>query len=206
MKLCLARELLLKPFSKHMAGVQVPQPFSRKISTYKIMSCTQKLNGITLGCDTSMGGVKVVYIADYDDVTGVTVSAGTISSIEMASGATFKAFHFRRNTASMTSTLNVDVNNGNSISTDLVMQFLKQDSVKRAEISALSLGEVAVLVEDANGTIWYLGYDLPVMASAGGAETGTSFSDGNRYTITLQDNSKDYPYSVSFDITSIVTE
>ncbi|MBP5784191.1 MAG: hypothetical protein J6W16_01230 [Methanobrevibacter sp.] len=169
------------------------------------MACTQKLNGITLGCETSMGGVKVVYIADYDDVTAVSLgTGGTITGITMASGTTFKAFNFRRNTASMTSTLNVDAANGNSVSTDLSMQFLKQDTNKRIEISALSLGEVACLVEDANGTIWYLGYDLPVMASAGGAETGTNFSDGNRYTITLQDNSKDYPFPVSMDITSIV--
>ena len=34
------------------------------------------------------------------------------------------------------------------------------------------------------------------MASAGGAESGTTFTDGNRYTITLQDNSKDYPYEI----------
>ena len=34
------------------------------------------------------------------------------------------------------------------------------------------------------------------MASAGGAESGTAYTDGNRYTITLQDNSKDYPYEV----------
>lgn len=169
------------------------------------MACTQKLNGIAFDCSTSMGGVRVVYIADYEDVTSVTVgTGGTITDITMASGATFKPFYFRRNTASLTSTLNVDAANGNSISTDLSMQFLRQDGQKRIEISALSLGETAVLVEDANGVIWYLGYDLPVMASAGGAETGTNFSDGNRYTITLQDNSKDYPFPVTMDITSIV--
>ena len=44
--------------------------------------------------------------------------------------------------------------------------------------------------------VWYLGKDMPVMASAGGAESGTAYTDGNRYTITLQDNSMDYPYEV----------
>ena len=34
------------------------------------------------------------------------------------------------------------------------------------------------------------------MASAGGGESGTNYTDGNRYTITLQDNSKDYPYEI----------
>ena len=53
-----------------------------------------------------------------------------------------------------------------------------------------------IICQDANGRCWYLGKDMPVMASAGGAESGTTYTDGNRYTITLQDNSKDYPYEV----------
>ena len=82
------------------------------------------------------------------------------------------------------------------VSTDVVLSFLKQDTNKRLEISALSIGELVVIVQDANGRHWYLGKDMPVMASAGGAESGTAYTDGNRYTITLQDNSKDYPYEV----------
>jgi hypothetical protein len=143
-----------------------------------------------------MGGLKVVYIANSSDVADFTVTDGQITSIEMASGKTFKTYSFRRNTASMTSTLSVDPTNGTSVSTDVALSFLKQDTDKRIEISALSIGELAMIVQDANGRFWFLGKDMPVMASAGGAESGTTYTDGNRYTITLQDNSKDYPYEV----------
>lgn len=161
------------------------------------MSCTQVLNGIQVDCEPSMGGLKVVYIANHSDVTDFTVdSGGQITSITMASGKTFKTYSFRRNTASMTSTLSVDPANGTSVSTDVALSFLKQDTSKRIEISALSIGELALIVQDANGRYWFLGKDMPVMASAGGAESGTNYTDGNRYTITLQDNSKDYPYEV----------
>ena len=60
-----------------------------------------------------------------------------------------------------------------------------------------------MMVQDANGRYWFLGKDMPVMASAGGAESGTAYTDGNRYTITLQDNSKDYPFEIK---TSPATE
>lgn len=138
----------------------------------------------------------MVYIANYSDVSGITITDGEVTAITMASGQTFSKYYFRRNTASMTSTLNVDVTNGSTVSTDVVLSFLRQETAKRLEISALSIGELILLVEDANGKVWYLGKDMPVMASAGGAESGTAYTDGNRYTITLQDNSMDYPYEV----------
>lgn len=160
------------------------------------MSCTQILNGIQVDCEPSMGGLKVVYIANSSDVNDFTVTDGQITDITMASGKTFKTYSFRRNTASMTSTLSVDPANGTSVATDVSLSFLKQDTQKRIEISALSIGELVLMVQDANGRYWFLGKDMPVMASAGGAESGTTYTDGNRYTITLQDNSKDYPYEI----------
>lgn len=160
------------------------------------MSCIQILNGIQVDCEPSMGGLKVVYIANHADVEDFTVNDGQITSITMAEGKKFKTYSFRRNTANMTSTLSVDPTNGTSVSTDVVLSFLKQDTQKRIEISALSIGELVMMVQDANGRYWFLGKDMPVMASAGGAESGTAYTDGNRYTITLQDNSKDYPYEI----------
>jgi len=160
------------------------------------MGCLQTLNGITTDCSTSMGGLKEVYIANYDDVTATTITDGEITAITMASGSTFKKYQFRRNTANMTSTLAVDPANGSTVSTDVVMSFLKQETTKRIEISALSVGELVVLVKDANDKLWYLGKDFPVMASAGTGESGTNYTDGNRYSITLQDNSMDWPYEV----------
>lgn len=180
------------------------------------MSCIQTLNGIQVDCEPSMGGLRVVYIANSADVEDFTITDGQITSITMATSATFKTYAFRRNTASMTSTLSVDPANGTSVATDVALSFLKQDTQKRIEISALSIGELVLMVQDANGRYWFLGKDMPVMASAGGAESGTTYTDGNRYTITLQDNSKDYPYEIKtapasegdtnfVDIDSIVT-
>ena len=160
------------------------------------MACTQTLNGIAVDCEPSMGGLKVVYIANTSDVASFEITDGQITSITMASGSTFKEYSFRRNTASQTSTLAVDPANGTSVATDVALSFLKQDTQKRLEISALSIGELILITQDANGRYWFLGKDMPVMASAGGAESGTTYTDGNRYTITLQDNSKDYPYEV----------
>ena len=163
------------------------------------MSCSQVLNGIAADCQTNVGGVREVYIANYDDVTTVEVDevSNMIKTITMADSAKFKKYAFKKNTSSMTSTLNVDPANGvNFVQTDLTVVFAKQETVKRMEIAKLSLGELRVIVLDANGKYWFLGKEEFVSATAGTAETGTNRTDGNRYQIVLSDYSSSYPYEV----------
>lgn len=175
--------------------------------------CHQTLSGIRLDCSHSLGGIKTVYIANYDDVTdikynastgttgstsGVTSTGDTITGITMTSGTFFQPYQFRKQTGSMTSTLTVDETAGvNYVSTELSLVFTKMETKKRIELSALSVGQLAVIVEDSNGTFWYLGKDDYVSVSAGGGQTGTAKGDGNNYTLTLKDESDTYPYEVT---------
>ena len=163
------------------------------------MSCSQVLNGIAADCQTNVGGIREIYIANYDDVSAVTLdeTSNMIKTITMVDTAKFKKYAFKKNTSSMTSTLNVDPANGiNFVQTDLALVFAKQETVKRMEIAKLSLGELRVIVKDANGKYWFLGQEEFVSATAGTAETGVNRTDGNKYTITLTDYSSSYPYEV----------
>ena len=164
------------------------------------MACSQTLNGIAADCQTNVGGVREVYIANYSDVSAIEVDelSNMIKTITMADSAKFKKYAFKKNTSSMTSTLNVDPANGvNFVQTDLALVFAKQETVKRMEIAKLSLGELRVIVLDANGKYWFLGQEEFVSATAGTAETGVNRTDGNKYTITLTDYSSSYPYEVT---------
>ena len=185
--------------------------------------CNQTLNGITLDCSHSLGGIKTVYIANYNDVTdikynastgsttgstsGATYTGDTITGITMASGTTFKPYQFRKQTGSLTSTLTVDETAGvNYVSTELSLVFTKMETKKRIELSALSVGQLAVIVEDSNGTFWFLGKDDYVSATAGGAQSGTAKGDGNNYTLTLRDESDTYPYEITKEAVEAVIE
>lgn len=163
------------------------------------MACTQSLSGIAAACETNVGGIREVYIANYDDVTDIEVDATSnmIDTITMDTGKKFYKYLFKKNTSSLTSTLNVDPTAGvNFVQSDLALVFAKQETTKRMEIAKLSLGELRVIVKDANGKFWFLGYEEFVSATAGTAETGVNRTDGNRYTITLTDYSSSYPYEV----------
>lgn len=167
------------------------------------MACNQTLSGIARDCDPSMGGIVEALIANFEDVTEKTVSTNQITAITMASSKKFKSYAFPRNTGSLSSNYTIDLANGvRYVQSDLVLMFSKMDTTKRVEITALAQNDLIVIVKDANGKYWYLGFDEPVNASASDGLTGTARSDRNGYSVTLQDNSLAMPYEVDPDIIS----
>lgn len=165
------------------------------------MACNQTLSGLVWDCNPSMGGIVEVLIANSVDVSGVTIQDNQISAITMAQSAKFKRYAFARNTGSLSSNYTIDQATGvRYVASDLVLVFNRMETAKRVEISALAQNDLVVIVKDANGKYWYLGYDEPVNATAGNGQTGTARGDRNGYSITLQDNSLEMPYEVDPDI------
>ena len=165
------------------------------------MSCTSyTLKGINNDCSTSKGGIREIYIADWQkDIFTVGDSAGTVTALK-AETQWYK-YYVKRNTSSFTSTATIDQANGvNYVSTELALVFTKMETSKRIEMSALLLNDVAVLVTDANGKTWCLGKDNPVNATAGTGETGTAATDGNKYSLTLTDESDTFPFEYSGEL------
>ena len=161
------------------------------------MACNQAISGLVQDCATSKGGVAEVYLANYDDVSAITVTDGQVTGITMATGKKFKRYYFRPGTSSMTSTLNLDVAAGvNFVQTLLNMLFSRMETTKRIEMSALAVNDLRGIVKDSNGVYWLLGEEEPMIANAGGGQTGTAKTDANRYSITLEDNNTSFPKEI----------
>ena len=175
------------------------------------LACSSiSLAGTNLDCSPSIGGIKTVYLAKYSDIASVTVSSadatkGKITAITLETGGRWYEYQFRKNTGSLTSTLNVDDASGAVyVTNELALVFSKMETAKRLEMSALSLGQLAAVVEDSNGCFWYLGLDDYVSASAGTGETGTAKGDRNAYTLTLSTDSLDWPLELSSEAVTAV--
>lgn len=163
------------------------------------MDCSSiVLAGIVQDCTPSLGGIKRIYLTQYDNVEGVTEADGKISAIKMKESSKWYKYDFRKGTGSLTSTLTVDETNGtNYVTNDLALVFAKMETAKRLEVSALAVGHCCAVVEDSNGLYWFLGKDDYVAASAGTGVTGTAKGDQNAYTITLSTDSETYPFELS---------
>ena len=174
------------------------------------MACNQTISGLVQDCSTSKGGVSEVYLANYEDVTDVAVTDNKVTGITMASGKKFKRYYFRPGTSSMTSTLNIDNAAGvNFVQTVLTMLFSRMETTKRVEMSALAVNDLRAIVKDANGVVWLLGEEEPVVAQAADGQTGTAKTDANRYSISLEDNNSTFPKEIlmgsgGVDLDSIV--
>ena len=166
------------------------------------MECNSiTLKGIVRDCNPNMGGIQKVWMILKSDITNdPTPEPGMdkITTLTVAEGeGKVNAFNFRKGAASMTSNLQKDDTNGSYFwLTDLVMNFQRMETSKRAAIMALTLAEACAIVQDANGIYWFLGKDEYLAATAGTAETGTAKTDANKYSITLQDSSLELPYEI----------
>ena len=162
-------------------------------------NCANIKNFTYDACQGNIGGVKKVWIANYvDGAAGEIPTSGDTEGMitgftSAVTSGSFYEFQFRKNTASMTSTLNVNDNGSSYVSTELNMIFSRMDADKRAAIMSLVLSEAMVVVEDCNGIRWFLGELNPVSATAGTGETGQQKADNNAYNITLTDDNNGFP-------------
>lgn len=166
------------------------------------MPCSATLNGIPRDCEANVGGIVEILLANYDDVTGVTLDSngGKITAITMASNAKFKRFYFKRGQASFTSTPQFN-DAGEYVGEDgtLNVAFGKMDTTKRVQMSAISTAELVSIHKDANGYYWYLGKDNPVLRNGGDAVTGANSTDRNQYGLQLHSTDNGLAYEVDAD-------
>lgn len=161
------------------------------------------IRGLKLdACSPNIGGIKNIWLADYlENAATITVGEGadklTDGSVSaFADTVKWEKYEMRKNTASMTSTLNNSTDGASYVTTELAMVFSRMEAQKRISIQALAIGQCMAAVEDSNGVMWFLGADAPLTATAGAGETGTAKGDANRYTLTLTDESLGFPYTI----------
>lgn len=168
------------------------------------MSCIS-LKGIGTNCETSLAGIKKIWIAESDNVKIVPTfdeATGRLSShvatLTIAeSTKPFFPYSFAKQTGSLTSTITIDEANGVRYYTnEIALQFNKMEAEKHLEIEALAAGELVVIVLDNNGKYWAVGYDNYVSATAAGAQSGQAFGDLNGYTTTMSAMSAYLPFEV----------
>ena len=176
------------------------------------MACNSyTLSALLMDCARSKGGIKNVYLANYEDVVSVkngeTGEDDKITTITMKEGAKFKRFYFRPNTSSHSDALTRDDANGvNYVTSTVSLVFTRQDTNKRIAMTALCVNDLAVIVEDANGFVTYLTKDAPAVATEAAGDTGTAAADGNKYTITLSADNETWPYEVTAEALAKVIE
>lgn len=133
-----------------------------------------------------MGGIKSVYLANYENVTGVVSSSGVISSIAKANNGRFYLFNLTRGTSSATEEFNDDI-------------------ATRNQVAILAQATLVAVIEDRNGKYWYYGKESGLMRAGGSAATGTAGGDRNGYEVILTGEEREMALEVNSSVIATLT-
>jgi len=174
------------------------------------MAICSALNGaIAKSCDTNTGGIRKMYIADFDNVTGITTSGtpAKISAITMAAGTKFYEFEFNRNTSSYEEAVTVNLENGSTFFNQTVrLELARRESAKRDAIEKLVAGQkqLMVIVLDSNGLYWLFGQVEGAYATEITGGSGVAKTDKNGYSISMTAEEPAQAYEVDSTIISAI--
>jgi hypothetical protein len=178
------------------------------------MACTALTKGRGLDCNRISGGVKFIYFGVYDtftapiDGTGIAVTAGEVTDIEMDSGGLYR-YSMPLGVASVTDTIVGSRENGTIYYTPtaqvLFNRLTKED---QNQIKLLGATKVVIfaqlnqqLLSNGHDVIVCLGRVNGMELNAGTMDTGAAWGDKNGYTLTFDGMEAD-PFPMVADYTT----
>lgn len=150
------------------------------------MSCLLT-SGIVKGCKTGIGGTKRFLLTNKSNVVSVSgATDGLITSITMSAGTTFHEFVTNKFSSSWSDNPSpVAQNSGTAYIPTINMNFAKNEATKRNAVKLLGQAEVVALVQNADGTWFYLGESNGLELIASTYNSGVAVTDANNWTIVM---------------------
>ena len=163
-------------------------------------------SGYSLSCRDSAGGIKSVYLIEFDNVSGVTESGGTASAIAKANNGKFYKYNLQRGTSNFEEAYNDSAENGTSFHVQTLSIILnKMQASTSEEIKLLAQNRLIAVVEDRNSKYWLLGKENGLERSGGRAGSGTAMGDRNGYELTFTTDNVEQAWEVASNIIAGLT-
>lgn len=151
------------------------------------MSCALT-QGYSQGCRDSVGGIKSVYLIEFDNVSGITQSGGTATAIAKANNGRFWKYVLPRGTGEFSEDYNDSVENGTTYQKQTLTMVLNgMSAALSTEIKLLAQNRLIAVVETQEPTpkYWLLGETNGLMREGGKSGLGKAFGDRNGYELIL---------------------
>lgn len=148
------------------------------------MACTLTINGRAFPCKDKIGGIKRVWIKQFDAADWGTVANGAIS--DAAAAITVFGFELTKNSGSFQQTITSSIENGTVFYSQVVELTMPNIvAADNEEIADLLKNRLCVIVQDNNDNYIIMGHTTGAEATGGIVGTGTAKGDLNGYQIQL---------------------
>ena len=166
------------------------------------MSCNLT-KGRNITCRDTVGGIKAIYFAQFDEVTayaeGTSTDVGSLVTFTMGASDDIYKYTLKRGTASCTETITGSSENGTVFYTPSVEIMLhKLTKEDQNQIKLLASNRLVIFLElneiitaTGNNVLLALGLENGMELNAGTNATGAAFGDMNGYTWTFDGMERD---------------
>ena len=149
------------------------------------MACTLTINGRAFPCKDKIGGIKRVWIKQFDAADWGATTAGVIASAgDGGSPWVVFGFELTKNSGSFQQAVNASMENGTIFySQVLEMTMPNLDAAGNIDVADLLKGRLTIIVQDVNDNYFAMGSTAGAEASGGTIGTGTAKGDLNGYQL-----------------------
>lgn len=145
-------------------------------------------------CFNGVGGIKSIFVTEYDNLDTLTTSGGTVVTMTLNSGKQFWRYDMRKQTGSLSEAITINNANGTAYYAPTVtFQLIKLQANVRTELALLAQNDLIVIVLDNNGNYWAVGTDKGLQMTTGSGDTGAKYGDMNGYKVTIANGGEIYP-------------
>jgi hypothetical protein len=154
--------------------------------------------GYNLDCRFNFGGIKEIYVIEFENVSAITEVAGVITVITKVATKTFKKYNLIAHTAEADEAYAGNREMG-TLSNKQTIKFPinKMTTAVRNELMLLAQNRLIFVYVDENGTGWMYGREYGLMMDSFAAKTGKLLADRNGYELSFSGDEKNMAYEVN---------
>lgn len=154
--------------------------------------------GYNLDCRFNYGGVKEIYVIEYENVSTITEVAGVITVITKVATKTFKKYNLIAHTAEADEAFAANREMGTLTNKQSIkFPINKMTTAVRNELLLLAQNRLMFVFVDENGTGWMYGRDYGLMLETAAIKTGKALADRNGYELAFGGDEKNPAYEVN---------
>lgn len=153
-------------------------------------------------CDAvGVGGVKMFWFIEIDNIISITESSGVITSLVKASNKIFRKYSLTQETSDVDEAISGNKQNRTLYYNQTAILIInKQQVAVRDEIKQLARNKLVIIAQDNNNSYRLYGKENGLQMLTGEIASGTAYGDRNGYMMTFTGNEADPAPFVSQDV------
>lgn len=166
------------------------------------------IEGFTLDCKGGAGGLKTIYLTEFDNVTqaNIVATSGAVTSLTMTGTKKFFSYQIRPETADLKEDPKPGLEAGTLFYEQTVtFELYKMNAKNRNIIDLLLKNRLLCIVETINGELFLLGQTRGLDISTASGTSGKMMGDFNGTKITLHGKEPNGANTITQAIVNTIT-